>query len=255
MRIIQIPLLRDNYGYLLVCETTHQAAIVDPSEAAPVRRIVEQEKVELVAILNTHHHRDHTGGNEGLLAEQRLKVYGHKSDQARIFGITDGVEEGDTINIGAMNGAVFFIPGHTTGHVAYLFENSLFCGDTLFTAGCGRLFEGTPAQMQASLKKLMTLPDNTQVYCGHEYTESNLRFAMSVEAKNPQLVARFERVQGLRTRGLSTVPSTLEEEKLTNPFLRWDSQEIQASVTSTAPETRLDPASIFGAVRKMKDAF
>ena len=255
MKIIQIPLLRDNYGYLLVCEKTKQAAIVDPSEAEPVLRRIAQEPLTLTAILNTHHHRDHTGGNEGILSAHKVRVYGHKSDRARVFGMTDGLDEGDEIQIGELKGKVFFIPGHTTGHVAYLFENNLFCGDTLFTAGCGRLFEGTPEQMQGSLKKLMALPDDTKVYCGHEYTESNLRFALSVEANNPQLVARFERVQGLRTRGLSTVPSTLEEEKLTNPFLRWDSKEIQASVTSAAPGTRLDPVAIFGAVRKMKDAF
>jgi hydroxyacylglutathione hydrolase len=255
VKIIQIPLLRDNYGYLLVCDQTNQAAIVDPSEAEPVLRRVEQEKVELVAILNTHHHRDHTGGNEGLLASKPLKVYGHKSDRARVFGMTDGVDEGDEIRIGELAGKVFFIPGHTTGHVAYLFDNNLFCGDTLFTAGCGRLFEGTPAEMQASLKKLTALPDRTKVYCGHEYTESNLRFALSVEGKNPKLVARFERVQGMRTRGLPTVPSTLEEEKLTNPFLRWDSQEIQASVAAAMPGSGRDPVAIFGAVRKMKDAF
>jgi len=220
-----------------------------------VLRRVEQEKVELVAILNTHHHRDHTGGNEGLLAKLQLKVYGHKSDKARVFGMTDGVDEGDAIQIGEMKGGVFFIPGHTTGHVAYLFENNLFCGDTLFTAGCGRLFEGTPEQMQGSLKKLLALPDQTKVYCGHEYTENNLRFAMSVEPKNQKLVARFERVKALRTRGLSTVPATMEEEKQTNPFLRWDSKEIQASVKSAAPENRLDPVSVFATVRKMKDAF
>ena len=157
--------------------------------------------------------------------------------------------------IGEMKGTVFFIPGHTTGHIAFLFENNLFCGDTLFTAGCGRLFEGTAEQMQASLKKLMALPDNTKVYCGHEYTESNLRFAMSVEPQNPKLVSRFERVQGLRSRGTSTVPSTMEEEKQTNPFLRWDSKELQASVKATDPTTRLDPVSVFAAVRKMKDSF
>jgi len=255
MKIHQIPLLRDNYGYLLVCEKTHQAAIVDPSEADPVLRRIEQENVEPVAILNTHHHRDHTGGNQGLLAIHKLKVYGHKSDQERIYGMTDGVDEGAAIQIGEIKGSVFFIPGHTTGHVAYLFENNLFCGDTLFTAGCGRLFEGTPEQMHGSLKKLMTLPDNTKVYCGHEYTESNLRFAMTVEGKNPRLAARFERVQGLRARGTATVPSTLEEEKLTNPFLRWDSKEIQASVKAAAPGSRGDPVSVFAAVRKMKDAF
>ena len=255
MKIIQIPLLRDNYGYLLVCEKTNRAAIVDPSEAEPVLRRVEQEKVELAAILNTHHHRDHTGGNEGLLAKKPLKVYGHKNDRARVFGMSDGVDEGDAIQLGELTGKVFFIPGHTTGHVAYLFENNLFCGDTLFTAGCGRLFEGTPDQMQASLKKLMALPEQTKVYCGHEYTENNLRFALSVEPNNANLVARFERVQALRTRGLSTVPATMEEEKQTNPFLRWDSKEIQASVQAAAPGTNLDPVSIFAAVRKMKDAF
>jgi hydroxyacylglutathione hydrolase len=255
MKIHQIPLLRDNYGYLVVCEKTHQAAIVDPSEAEPVLRRIEQEDIDTVAILNTHHHRDHTGGNEGLLAARKLDVYGHKSDSNRIHGLTRGVDEGDVIEIGELKGKVFFIPGHTTGHVAYLFENNLFCGDTLFTAGCGRLFEGTPEQMHASLTKLMALPDNTKVYCGHEYTESNLRFALSVEPKNPKLVSRFERVQGLRARGASTVPSTMEDEKQTNPFLRWDSKEIQASVKAASRDARLDPVSVFAAVRKMKDSF
>ncbi|MGH7872478.1 MAG: hydroxyacylglutathione hydrolase [Candidatus Binatia bacterium] len=255
MKIVQIPLLRDNYGYLLVCEKTKQTAIIDPSEAEPVLRRVEQEKVEPIAILNTHHHRDHTGGNEELLEHHKMDVYGHRSDSTRIPGLTRGVEEGDEVQIGELRGKVFFIPGHTTGHVAYLFENNLFCGDTLFTAGCGRLFEGTPEQMQGSLKKLMTLADNTKVYCGHEYTESNLRFAMSVEPKNPKLVSRFERVQGLRARGAPTVPSTLEEEKQTNPFLRWDSKEIQANVKAANRDARLDPVAVFAAVRKMKDSF
>ncbi|MSP38943.1 MAG: hydroxyacylglutathione hydrolase [Deltaproteobacteria bacterium] len=255
MKIIQIPLLRDNYGYLLVCEKTQQAAIVDPSEAAPVLSRIQQAAVTPVAILNTHHHRDHTGGNEGLLASRQLKVYGHKSDRERVFGMTDGVDEGDEIEIGELKGKVFFIPGHTTGHVAYLFGDNLFCGDTLFTAGCGRLFEGTPAQMQASLKKLMALGDDINVYCGHEYTESNLRFAMSVEPKNGKLAARYEQVKNLRAQGQSTVPAKMAEEKQTNPFLRWDSQEIQASVKSAMPDAGSDPVSVFGAVRKMKDAF
>ena len=255
MRIVQIPLLRDNYGYLVVCQQTNSTAIIDPSEADPVWQRAEQEKVSLTAILNTHHHRDHTGGNEGLLAKQQLKVYGHTSDRERIPGLTDGIEEGDEIQIGSLKAKVFFIPGHTTGHVAYLFGNALFCGDTLFTAGCGRLFEGTAEQMKNSLAKLMALPDDTKVYCGHEYTESNLRFALSVEPKNHKLVSRFERVQALRARGTSTVPSTLEEEKQTNPFLRWDSKEIQASVKASMPGVSTDPVSIFGAVRKMKDSF
>ena len=136
-----------------------------------------------------------------------------------------------------------------------LFGNNLFCGDTLFTAGCGRLFEGTPEQMHGSLKKLMGLPDDTKVYCGHEYTESNLRFAMTLEPKNHKLVSRFERVQGLRARGASTVPSTMEEEKQTNPFLRWDSKEIQAKLKAGSSGLRLDPFSVFATVRKLKDAF
>ena len=255
MKIIQIPLLRDNYGYLLVCERSREAAIIDPSEAEPVLKRVEQEKVNLKAILNTHHHRDHTGGNEGILAQHKLEVYGHKSDGARILGLTQGVDEGDEINIGDLSGRVLFVPGHTTGHVAYLFGNNLFSGDTLFTAGCGRLFEGTAEQMHASLKKLMALPDDTKVYCGHEYTESNLRFAVTLEPKNHKLVSRFERVQGLRTRGASTVPAILEEEKQTNPFLRWDSKELQASLKSQAPDLRLDPVSVFAKVRQLKDSF
>jgi hydroxyacylglutathione hydrolase len=255
MKIVQIPLLRDNYGYLIICQKTNTAGIVDPSEAEPVLRRVELEKVTLKAILNTHHHRDHTGGNEGLLAKQSLEVYGHKSDQGRIPGLSRGVDEGDEIVIGEERGSVLFIPGHTTGHVAYLFGNNLFCGDTLFTAGCGRLFEGTPKQMHGSLKKLMGLSDDTKVYCGHEYTESNLRFAMTLEPKNHKLVSRFERVQGLRARGASTVPSTIEEEKHTNPFLRWDSKEIQASLKAGSPGLRLDPVSVFATVRKLKDAF
>jgi hydroxyacylglutathione hydrolase len=255
MKIVQIPLLRDNYAYLLICDKTKEAAVVDPSEAEPVLRRIEAEQVAFRAILNTHHHRDHTGGNEGILGKHKVGVYGHKSDQNRIPGLTHGVEEGDEVKIGEAKGTVFFIPGHTTGHIAFLFDNNLFCGDTLFTAGCGRLFEGTPEQMHASLKKLMALPDNTKVYCGHEYTESNLRFAISLEPKNAKLASRFERVQGLRSRGTSTVPATLEEEKQTNPFLRWDSKELQASVKSVNPNTALDPVSVFAAVRKMKDSF
>lgn len=255
MKIIQLPLLRDNYGYLIVCQKTNSAAIVDPSEAEPVLRRVEQEKVTLKAILNTHHHRDHTGGNDGLLANQKLEVYGHKSEQARIPGLTRGVDEGDEIQIGELRGKVLFIPGHTTGHIAYLFDNGLFCGDTLFTAGCGRLFEGTPEQMHASLEKLKALPDDTKVYCGHEYTESNLRFAVTLEPRNHKLVSRFERVQALRARGISTVPSTMEEERQTNPFLRWDSKEIQASLKARSPDLRTDPVAVFAQARKLKDAF
>jgi hydroxyacylglutathione hydrolase len=255
MKIILIPLLRDNYGYLVVSEPTREAVVIDPSESEPVLRRIEEEQVALKAILNTHHHRDHTGGNDEILAHKKVEVYGHKSDAGRIPGLTHGVDEGDEVKIGELNGKVLFIPGHTTGHVAYLFGNNLFCGDTLFTGGCGRLFEGTPEQMHASLAKLMMLPDETRVYCGHEYTESNLRFAVTLEPKNYKLISRFERVQALRARGASTVPATLEEEKQTNPFLRWDSKELRETLKRDFPGLELEPVPVFAQIRKLKDQF
>lgn len=255
MRILQIPLLRDNYAYLIVCETTNEAAVVDPSEAEPVIRQVEKEKVVLKAILNTHHHRDHTGGNPGLLEHGSLRVYGHNVDKGRIPGLTDPLDEGNEIVIGGLRAKVLFIPGHTKGHVAYLFENKLFCGDTLFTAGCGRLFEGTAEQMHNSLSRLQKLPADTLVYCGHEYTEKNLQFALTVEPNNREVTEKLRRVRSLREKGTSTVPSTMEEERETNPFLRWDSREIQATLKRRFPEIPLDPVSVFAKVRELKDSF
>lgn len=255
MKIIQIPLLRDNYAYLIVSETTNEAAVVDPSEAEPVIRQVEKEKVVLKAILNTHHHRDHTGGNPGLLEHGSLRVYGHSVDRGRIPGLTDPLDEGNEIVIGELRAKLLFIPGHTKGHIAYLFDNKLFCGDTLFTAGCGRLFEGTAEQMHASLTKLRQLPPDTLVYCGHEYTEKNLQFAMTVEPNNKKVSARLQRVRSLRAKGVSTVPSTMAEEKETNPFLRWDSRDIQDNLKRSFPNMRLDAISVFARVRELKDQF
>ena len=255
MRVVQIPLLRDNYGYLIVCEDTGEAAVVDPSEAEPVLSRVEKEKVTLKAILNTHHHRDHTGGNSGLLARLPLEVYGHKQDKDRIPGLTHPLDDGDSVMVGKLKAGVLFIPGHTKGHVAYLFGNNLFCGDTLFTAGCGRLFEGTAEQMHGSLKKLMSLPGDTLVYCGHEYTEKNLQFALTVEPDNQRLAEKMKRVRSLRAQGLSTVPSTMAEERETNPFLRWHSKEIQENLRKEFPNLTLDPVSVFARVRQLKDQF
>ena len=255
MRIVQIPLLRDNYGYLVVCEDTREAAVVDPSEAEPVLDRVEKEKVTLKAILNTHHHRDHTGGNPGLLARLRLEVYGHRHDRDRIPGLTRPLDDGDSVMVGRLEAKVLFIPGHTKGHVAYLFGDNLFCGDTLFTAGCGRLFEGTAEQMHASLGKLMRLPPDTLVYCGHEYTEKNLQFALTREPNNPRLAERMKRARSLRAQGLSTVPSTMAEEKETNPFLRWNSAEIQKNLKTQLPDLTLDAVSVFAQLRQLKDQF
>jgi hydroxyacylglutathione hydrolase len=255
MRVVQIPLLRDNYGYLVVSEETGDAAVIDPSEAEPVLARIEKEKVTPRAILNTHHHRDHTGGNAGLLARFRLEVYGHMEDKERIHGLTHPVDEGDEITLGSLKARILFIPGHTKGHVAYLFDNNLFCGDTLFTAGCGRLFEGSAEQMQASLSKLMRLPLDTLVYCGHEYTEKNLEFALTLEPGNPKLIERLKSARSERAKARSTVPSTMAEEKETNPFLRWDSQEIQENLKKQFPNLTLDPVSIFAHVRQLKDQF
>ena len=255
MRLVQIPLLRDNYAYLIVCEGTNDAAVVDPSEAEPVLRQVEKENVALKAILNTHHHRDHTGGNPGLLEKWSLEVYGHTVDKERIPGLTHPLDEGDEVRVGELRAKVLFIPGHTKGHVAYLFENKLFCGDTLFVAGCGRLFEGTAEQMHSSLSKLQQLPDDTLVYCGHEYTEKNLQFALTVEPNNRKLTEKLQRVRSSRAKGLSTVPSTMAEERETNPFLRWDSREIQENLRGRFPKLPSDPVSVFAKVRELKDAF
>ena len=255
MRIIQIPLLRDNYAYLIVCEKTNNAAIVDPSEAGPILSKVKEEKVTLRAILNTHHHHDHTGGNPGLLDRWTLQVYGYASDKERIPGLTHPLNDGDEVRIGELTGKVLFIPGHTRGHIAYLFENKLFCGDTLFVAGCGRLFEGTAEQMHDSLTKLRQLPADTLVYCGHEYTEKNIQFALTLEPNNKHLTEKMQRARSLRAKGISTVPSTMAEEMETNPFLRWESKEIQDNLRKNFPHLGLDPVSVFAKIRELKDQF
>jgi len=255
MKVIQIPLLRDNYGYLVVCEDTGEAAIVDPSEGEPVLERIARENVHLSAILNTHHHRDHTGGNPTLLARHQARVYGHRNDQGRIPGLTNPLDEGDEIQVGNLRAQVRFIPGHTNGHVAYLFGHSLFCGDTLFVAGCGRLFEGTAEQMLASLSRLQQLPADTLVYCGHEYTQKNLEFALTLEPNNRKLSEKLERVRALRSQGIATVPSTMAEEIQTNPFLRWDSQEIQATLRKNHALTDTEPVEVFRKIRDLKDHY
>jgi hydroxyacylglutathione hydrolase len=182
-------------------------------------------------------------------------VYGHRNDQERIPGLTDPLDEGAEVTVGKLIGRVFFIPGHTKGHVAYLFDNNLFCGDTLFVAGCGRLFEGTAEQMLASLSKLTKLAADTGVYCGHEYTQKNLEFALTLEPHNSSVNEKLERVRSLRARGISTVPSTIGEEIQTNPFLRWDSPEIKKSLQRDSLITGADPLSVFSKVRELKDHF
>ena len=259
MDVVPIPQLQDNYAYLIVDGSSGEAAVVDCAEAAPVLDEANRRHVRLVRVLATHHHYDHVGGNDDLRgAIGNLRIYGSAEDAPRIPGISDPVRDGDSVAVGALTGRVIFIPAHTSGHVAYYFpdERAVFTGDTLFAAGCGRLFEGDAAQMMGSLGRLAALPDDTQVYCGHEYTQKNLEFAVSLEPGNRAAVDKLAAVRALRKAGKPTVPSTIAEEKATNPFLRTDSPELAASVRAKVRDLRPnDPVALFAAVRALKDRF
>ena len=252
LEIQQIPVLRDNYVYLLREPKSGAVGAVDPSVAAPVLAALEQRGWTLTHVINTHHHPDHTGGNLELKAATGAIVVGPLADRDRIPGIDVALGDGDTFKFGEETATVFDVPGHTRGHIAYWFKDSqaLFCGDTLFLMGCGRLFEGTPQQMWNSLGKLKTLPPATRVYCGHEYTQANARFALTVEPTNAALVARAKRVDDLRAAGKSTVPGTLADELATNPFLRADQPALQQAMGAPG-----DPVATFAAIRKAKDNF
>jgi hydroxyacylglutathione hydrolase len=227
MKILPIPCLTDNYAYLVVCEATGRAAVVDPSESAPVAGAIERAGTRLVAIWNTHHHWDHVGGNQELAAAHPgLEIIAHASDRGRVPGQSRGVEEGDHLELGELRAEIIHNPGHTRGAVSFVVRGgageapAVFTGDTLFAAGCGRLFEGTPADMFASLRKLAALPPETRVFCGHEYTEKNLAFAAAAEPDNAAIAERRARVAELRGRGQPSVPSSIAEERDTNPFVR-----------------------------------
>ena len=233
MRVVPVPCLSDNYAYLVICDETHECAVVDPSEAAPVLEALERAKAKLVAIWNTHHHFDHVGGNEAIARKGVRYVSGHASDSGRIPGQTRFLETGDVVEVGKVRARAMHVPGHTLGAVAYVIDRegdrAVFTGDTMFLAGCGRLFEGTPAQMHASLQSLAALPPETRVYCGHEYTASNLRFAHHVEPSNPDVARAMDAVAKTREAGRPTVPGTIAEERATNPFVRAkDVEELAA---------------------------
>jgi hydroxyacylglutathione hydrolase len=256
MQVTIVPCLSDNYAYVLVAPGSKRAVVVDPGDAAPVESALATLGLTLGAILATHHHGDHVGGNAALAQGfPGIRVWGHASDRGRIPAQTDFIEHGATVDVEGLSFRALHIPGHTLGAVAYAGEGAVFTGDTLFAGGCGRLFEGTPAQMYESLNvTLAALPDSTLVYCGHEYTASNLRFAAHLEPGNRAVSEKAVRVQAMRERAEPTVPSTLGEEKATNPFLRCESQEIIAAVSSALGADR-SPAAILGAVRAAKDRF
>ena len=249
--VVPVSAFKDNYVWTL--RRGQQAAVVDPGEARPVLDYLAREKLELVAILATHHHADHVGGVAELLEKYRVPVYGPKHEP--IATLTHPVGGGDRVSIPQLGAKfeVLDIPGHTRAHIAYYGAGSLFCGDTLFACGCGRVFEGTPEQMYASLEKLRALPDDTKVYCGHEYTLANIGFAKNVEPKNTALQAREERDRRLREAGKPTLPSRLGDEKATNPFLRCSEPAVVESVNKYLGTRVSDPVRVFAAIREWKN--
>jgi hydroxyacylglutathione hydrolase len=251
-----VPCLKDNYAYLLHRPGSSEAIVVDASEDAPVLAELERLGLTPKAILATHHHVDHVGGNEGVLARYPgVKVFGYRTDRGRIPGQTDFLEDAQEFDAAGISVKALHIPGHTLGAVAYVAEGAAFTGDTLFAAGCGRLFEGTAAQMYESLNiKLGALPDDTRIYCGHEYTVSNLRFAESLEPNNPAIATKLAWAQAARDKGEPTLPSTLREERMTNPFLRVAEKDVVAKVNERLAQDR-SPQAVLAAVRAMKDAF
>ncbi|MDD5265863.1 MAG: hydroxyacylglutathione hydrolase [Methylococcales bacterium] len=253
LTILQIPVLTDNYIYLIHDPVSGETATVDPALAQPVLAVLDKKGWRLTYILNTHHHWDHVGGNLELKLKTGCKIIAPQSDRDRIPGIDRGVSEDDVISLGQHQARVISTPGHTSGHIVYYFaeDNALFCGDTLFVMGCGRLFEGTPEQMWNSLQKLKALPPSTRIYCTHEYTQANGRFALSVEPGNSRTRQKMLEVQQLRAENKSTVPSTIEEEIATNPFFRPDSVSIQKTLGLEG----LSPLHVFTELRKRKDSF
>lgn len=253
LEIIQLPVLNDNYIYLLHDADSGETAAIDPAVAEPVREVLQSKGWRLNYIFNTHHHGDHVGGNLQLKQQTGCKVVGANSDKARISGLDIGIEDGDEIRLGSHVFKVMATPGHTLGHIVFYGADSqtLFCGDTLFSLGCGRLFEGSAEQMWQSLQRLKALPESTRIYCAHEYTHANGRFALSVEADNPALQQRLAEVAELRRQNQSTLPSTLAQELATNPFLREHSTSIRQAVNGENDS----PAEIFAKVRRLKDQF
>lgn len=253
-QIFPIPAFQDNYIWVGVDKIQRQVFVVDPGDAKPVLSFLHQHQLTLATILITHKHHDHTGGISALLSQfPNASVFSHPTEN--ISQTTHLVSDCDVFQINNHTFAVITIPGHTLGHIAYYSKPYLFCGDTLFTNGCGKIFEGTASMMLSSLKKLMMLPDDTQIYCGHEYTLSNIRFALHVEPHNVALQKRFADTHALRLQNEPTVPSTLRLEKATNPFLRCDVEDVVRAVSVWAKQALSLEVEVFCALREWKDGF
>lgn len=253
LEIVQFPCLSDNYGFLLHDPSSGLTAAIDTPDADEIASQLDRRGWTLSHILNTHHHADHAGGNLALKARYACRIVGPRADSSRIPGIDLGVGDGDRFEFGRARIEVVETPGHTRGHIVYYVPDAAaaFVGDTLFAMGCGRLFEGSPEQMWNSLQKIMRWPDETRIYCAHEYTLANARFALTVDPDNAALVARAREVAALRRQGRPTVPTTLELEKATNPFLRSASPALKAAIGLGDG----DEVSVFARTRALKDSF
>ncbi|MCA0905644.1 hydroxyacylglutathione hydrolase [Ruegeria marisrubri] len=253
LEIVTIPCLSDNYAFLAHDAVTGQTALIDAPEAAPVLKALDDRGWTLSHVLLTHHHWDHVDGLAGILAKQPAKVIGAAADANRLPPLDQQVTEGDSFEIGGEPVQVLDVSGHTDGHIAFYMPQSsaVFTADSLMALGCGRLFEGTPAQMWASLNKLAALPDDTLVCSGHEYTQSNAKFAITVDPENQALKDRIADIDRARAAGKATVPSTLALEKATNPFLRAADPAIQAKLGMVGT----DPEAVFAEIRARKDRF
>jgi len=251
--IFPLPAFEDNYIWVL--RRGNAVAVVDPGDDTPVLDYLAASATHLVAILATHHHGDHVGGITEIVARYPVPVYGPALEA--IPGVDHGLADGDNVALTELGieFAVLAVPGHTRGHLAYYRRGTLFCGDTLFGAGCGRLFEGTPAVMHASLSRLKALPADTSIYCAHEYTQANLRFATAVEPANAAVAARNTAAQQLRAAGKPTVPSLLADELATNPFLRWEAPAVIAAAQARLGRAPSDAVEVFATIREWKNRF
>ncbi|QBX99679.1 hydroxyacylglutathione hydrolase [Rhodophyticola sp. CCM32] len=252
-QIVTIPCLSDNYAFLLHDPDSGRTALIDAPEAAPILAELKARGWTLSDILITHHHYDHIDGVEALRTATGARVWGAAADAARLPPLDHPLAEGDKVQIGGLTGTVIDVPGHTIGHIAFHFPqvHAVFTADSLMALGCGRLFEGSPAQMWDSLQKLAALPDDTLVCSGHEYTASNAKFALSIEPRNPELISRVERIRQARSANIPTVPSTLAEELATNPFLRADLENLKAGIGMQGESAK----DVFAEIRVQKDRY